>query len=99
MPARDDGMKVVKSRRGHGAVSPETARANARKRREAQRRHAERVRSPPSLLAGLLAGPRLPAPLAPGTRAHVFADAHEVGRCTALRLRDAHDRVAWAGVR
>ena len=38
MPARDDGMKVVKSRRGHGAVSPETARANARKRREAQRR-------------------------------------------------------------
>ena len=37
MPARDDGMKVVKSRRGHGAVSPETARANARKRREAQR--------------------------------------------------------------
>ena len=39
MPARDDGMKVVKSRRGHGAVSPETARANARKRREAQRRN------------------------------------------------------------
>ena len=38
-PRATESMKVVKSRRGHGAVSPETARANARTRREAQRRN------------------------------------------------------------
>jgi hypothetical protein len=40
MPRSDDGMRVVKSKRGHGAVSPETARANARRKREAQRKEA-----------------------------------------------------------
>ena len=40
MPKSDDGMRVVKSKRDHGAVSPETARANARRKREAQRKEA-----------------------------------------------------------